>query len=54
MKLEETEEISYPRKYVEHIFIGLEAPLYQHLIKLAGFDFSPEQRQHFGLKSGAG
>ena len=47
MKLEETEEMSYPRKYVEHIFIGLEDPLNQHLIKLAGFDFSPEQRQHF-------
>jgi hypothetical protein len=47
MKLEETEEMSYPRKYVEHIFIGLEDPLNQHLIKLSGFDFSPEQRQHF-------
>jgi hypothetical protein len=47
MKLEEAEEMSYPRKYVEHIFIGLEDPLNQHLIKLVGFDFSPEQRQHF-------
>ena len=47
MKLEEIEEMSYPRKYVEHIFIGLEDPLNQHLIKLAGFDFSSEQRQHF-------
>ena len=46
MKLEEIEEMSYPRKYVEHIFIGLEDPLNQHLIKLAGFDFSSEQRQH--------
>jgi hypothetical protein len=47
MKLEEIEEMSYPRKYVEHIFIGLEDPLNQHLIKLAGFDFCSEQRQHF-------
>jgi len=47
MKLEETMEMSYPRKYVEHIFIGLEDPLNQHLIKLVGFDFPPEQRQHF-------
>ena len=47
MKLEETMELSYPRKYVEHIFIGFEDPLNQHLIKLVGFDFLPEQRQHF-------
>lgn len=47
MRLEETEEMSYPRRYVEHIFIGVEDLLNQHLIKLAGFDFSPEQRQHF-------
>jgi hypothetical protein len=25
MKLEETKEMSYPRKYVEHIFIGLDS-----------------------------
>jgi hypothetical protein len=50
MKLTETEEMSYPRKYVEHIFIGLEDPLNQHLIKLAGFDFPPKQRQHFGTE----
>lgn len=30
MKLEETEETSYPRKYVENIFIGLEDSLNQH------------------------
>jgi len=47
MKLEVTEEMYYPRKYVEHIFVGLEDPLNQHLIKLAGFDFLPEQRQRF-------
>jgi hypothetical protein len=47
MKLEETEEMSYPRKYVEQIFMGLEDPLNQHLIKLVGFNFAPEQRQHF-------
>ena len=52
MKLPETNEMVYPRKYVEHIFLGLEDPLNQHLIKLAGFDFPPEQRQHFraGIK----
>ena len=47
MKLDETGEMSYPRKYVEYIFIALEDSLNQHLIKLAGFDFYPEQRQHF-------
>jgi hypothetical protein len=35
------------RKYFEHIIIGLEDPLNQHLVKLVGFDFPPEQRQHF-------
>jgi hypothetical protein len=47
MKLEETKEMSYPRKYVEHIFMGLEDPLNQHLIKLVGFDFPATQRQYF-------
>src|SRR6516165_3115359 len=47
MKLQETDEMAYPRKYVEHIFLGFEDPLNQHLIKLVGFDFPPEQRQHF-------
>jgi hypothetical protein len=54
MKLEEIEEMSYPTKYVEHIIIGLEDPLNQHLVKLAGFDFSSEQRQYFRQRSGAG
>ena len=31
MKLQETDEMAYPRKYVEHIFLGLEDPLNQHL-----------------------
>jgi hypothetical protein len=53
MKLEEIEEMSYPRRYLEHIFIGLEDPLNQHLIKLAGFDFSSEQRQHFQAEVGS-
>jgi hypothetical protein len=47
MKIDETMEIAYPRKYVEHIIIGLEDSLNQHLIKLVGFDFPPEQRRHF-------
>ena len=47
MKLAETMEMAYPRKYLEHIIIGLEDPLNQHLVKLAGFDFPLEQRRHF-------
>jgi hypothetical protein len=47
MKLDETMELAYPRKYVENIIIGLEDPLNQHLIKLVGFGFPAEQRGHF-------
>jgi hypothetical protein len=47
MKLDEAMEMAYPRKYVEHIIIGLEDPLNQHLVKLVGFAFPPEQRRHF-------
>lgn len=47
MKIDETMEVSYPLKLVEQIILGLTDPLNQHLIKLVGFDFPPEQRQHF-------
>jgi hypothetical protein len=47
MRLDETMEIAYPRKYVENIIIGLEDPLNEHLVKLVGFDFPTEQRGHF-------
>jgi hypothetical protein len=47
MQPDETLTAAYPRKYVEHIVIGLEDPLNQHLVKLAGFDFPPEQRRLF-------
>jgi hypothetical protein len=46
MKLTETMELTYPRKLVEHIILGLEDPLNQHLIRLIGFDFPPEQQRH--------
>jgi hypothetical protein len=32
---------------VQQIILGLTDPLNQHLIKLAGFQFPAEQRQHF-------
>ncbi len=47
MKLEEALEMSYPRALVQQIILGLTDPLNQHLIKLAAFQFPPEQRQHF-------
>ena len=47
MKVDETMEMAYPRKYVENIIIGLEDPLNEHLVKLVGFDFPAEQRRHF-------
>ena len=39
--------MAYPKRYVEHIITGLEDPLNQHLVKLIGFDFAPELREHF-------
>lgn len=39
--------IAYPKKNVESILFRLEDSLNQHLIKLLGFDFPFEQRQHF-------
>jgi hypothetical protein len=47
MKREEVLELSYPRALVQQIILGLTDPLNQHLIKLAGFQFPPEQRRHF-------
>src|SRR5947209_7919147 len=47
MKLDQTMEVTYPRKYVENIIIGFEDPLNQHLVKLVGFGFPTEQRGHF-------
>ena len=47
MKIEELLEMSYPKRYVEQIITGLADPINEHLIKLVGFEFSPELRQHF-------
>ncbi len=40
MKLRETMELAYLRKYIENIIIGLEDPLNQHLVKFGRFRFS--------------
>src|SRR6267378_2376092 len=39
--------MSYPKRYVEQIITGLADPINEHLIKLVGFEFSPELRHHF-------
>ena len=47
VKVDEISEMAYPKRYVEQIITGLADPLNEHLIKLIGFEFSPELRQHF-------
>jgi hypothetical protein len=47
MKLDEAKVMVLPPKLVEHVLIGLYSPINSHLVKLIGFDFPPELRQHF-------
>jgi hypothetical protein len=47
VKIEELLEMAYPKRYVEQIITGLADPINEHLIKLVGFEFSSELRQHF-------
>lgn len=47
VKIEEILEMAYPKRYVEQIITGLADPINEYLIKLIGFEFSPELRQHF-------
>lgn len=47
MKLDQAAELAYPRKLVEQIILGLSNPLNRHHVKLVGFEFPPEMRQHF-------
>jgi hypothetical protein len=41
--------MAYPERYVEQIITSLADPINEHL-KLVGFEFSPELRQHFRHK----
>jgi hypothetical protein len=47
MKIDETMEMAYPQKIARDIIIGMSRPINQHLVKLAGFSFSPELRRQF-------
>ena len=39
--------MSYPRGYLRRRIEGLERPLNLHLVKLLGFDFGRDERDHF-------
>jgi hypothetical protein len=47
MKLDEKLEMAYPQKVARDIIIGMADPINQHLVKLVGFQFAPDLRQHF-------
>ena len=47
MKIDETMVMVFPRKLVEHVILDLYSPINSNLVKLVGFDFSPELREHF-------
>jgi hypothetical protein len=47
MKLDDAEVMAFPKKLVEHAILGLYDQINLHLVKLIGFDFAPETRQHF-------
>jgi hypothetical protein len=51
--VEDIPVMSYPRKNVEIIITGLEDQLNQHLVKLVGFEFPQETRQHFHAETEA-
>ena len=47
MKLDQIMEMAYPQKIARDIIIGMARPINQHLVKLVGFDFPPQLRDHF-------
>jgi len=47
VKIDEVEVMAFPRKLVEHAIMSLYDQINVHLVKLAGFDFPLETRQHF-------
>ena len=50
MKLDEKLEMAYPQKVARDIIIGMADPINQHLVKLIGFQFAPDLRQHFRVE----
>jgi hypothetical protein len=47
MKIDHAVEMAYPEKVARDIIIEMARPINQHLIKLVGFDFPPQTREHF-------
>ena len=47
MKIDESTVMALPRKLVEQVILGLYDQINVHLVKMVGFDFSPELRLHF-------
>jgi hypothetical protein len=47
VKLDEALEMAYPQRVAREILIGAAEPINQHLVKLLGFSFPEELRQHF-------
>src|ERR1700747_3233490 len=47
MKLDQIMEMAYPQKIARDLIIGMARPINQRLIKLEGFDFGPQLRDHF-------
>jgi hypothetical protein len=47
MKIDQLMEMAYPQKVARDIIIGMARPINQHLVKLVGFDFPPQRRDHF-------
>src|SRR5271169_2456010 len=47
METEQPIEVAYPQKLARDIVIGLARPINNHLVKLVGFDFPTQLRQHF-------
>lgn len=50
MKLDQVMEMAYPQKIARDIIIEMSRPINQHLVKLVGFDFPTQSRDHFKLK----
>jgi hypothetical protein len=47
MKIDQLMEMAYPQKVARDIIIGMARSINQHLVKLVGFDFPPQLRDHF-------
>jgi hypothetical protein len=47
MKLDHQIGMAYPQKVARDIIIGMARPINHHLVKLVGFNFPTELREHF-------